>query len=96
MSNLKLEIKDENTTLLSTKGERNTITADASSIRSAEQSKGRIAEIRNQINQEAAKIKSQLINAISQKPIPKNTAQKKEEIAQNSIKSTIVSVISVI
>jgi hypothetical protein len=97
--NSRTEIKDEKSNLLSTTGERyaaESQTADASSRRSAERSKKeRIVEIRNQINQEASKFKSNLINIISQKPIPRIISQKKDEVAQSSnIKSTIVRIIS--
>lgn len=98
MSNLRSDGKDEKSNLLASKGERynsQSQAADASSSRIAERSKERILEIRNQINKEAAKIKSNLISVISQKPIPRNIA-KKEEVAHNGhIKSTIVSIIAV-
>ena len=93
MNNQGSDNKDEKSTLLS-KGEKNHLDSQrekALSDMSQNRTSNKVDEMRNQIKDEAAKLKSNLINIISSKPIPGNQSKKKDEILVNPIiKSSIV------
>lgn len=92
MSNQRSEGKDESSNLISSKGRNYSAEgSDRSAFLSAERTKDKIQEIKSQIKDEAAKMKSNLINVISNKPLHRSFNQKKEEVLVNpTLKSNIV------